>query len=135
MVFAGCDIKKRNITLDSSLLSNRRDFKRILVHEVFHFVWARLGNPARRSYEAMIAAEFGRNSRGELGWSAQYRKNDLRVIDAADRNPRQWREYVCESFCDTSAWVFAGLRSHEEFTLAKTDRAGMAFGLEARVPF
>ena len=31
---------------------------------------------------------------------------------------RRWREYLCESFCDTAAWLYSGLPSHEEFTLA-----------------
>ena len=48
------------------------------------------------------------------------RKDALTRTDARDRTPR-WRRYACESFCDTAAWHFAGLRQHDEFTLAKSD--------------
>ena len=37
-------------------------------------------------------------------------------------NPRLAKRYVCESFCDTAAWLFAGLRRHPEFTLSALDR-------------
>jgi hypothetical protein len=36
---------------------------------------------------------------------------------------RRWREYCCESFCDTAAWLYAGVARHEEFTLAAPLRA------------
>jgi hypothetical protein len=29
-----------------------------------------------------------------------------------------WREYCCESFCDTAAWLYSGVQVHSEFTLA-----------------
>ena len=34
------------------------------------------------------------------------------------RRGRPWREYLCESFCDTAAWLYGDVRKHEEFTLA-----------------
>ena len=39
---------------------------------------------------------------------------------------RSWhrREYCCESFCDTAAWIYSGVRRHEEFTLAGRWRTG-----------
>jgi len=36
---------------------------------------------------------------GELGWSAESRKQALRAAERLRRS-RRWREYVCESFCD-----------------------------------
>jgi len=60
--------------------------------------------------------------RGELGWSAEWRKSKLTPLDRRERT-RKWREYCCESFCDTAAWLYAGVRTHAEFTLAAAGRA------------
>jgi hypothetical protein len=54
---------------------------------------------------------------GELGWSAEWRKQKLTRADRTRRSPA-WRRYACESFCDSAAWLYAGLRHHDEFTLA-----------------
>jgi hypothetical protein len=119
-VFAGSFIRKREIILDRDLQRQPRELARILVHELFHFAWVRLGNPARRSYEAIVRREWKQNARGELGWSAELRKNALR------RSPRPqnsvWRDYLCESFCDTAAWLYSGVRRHPEYTLAARHR-------------
>jgi len=69
----------------------------------------------------MLAVELASRARGELGWSAEWRKNKLARSDIRGRTPG-WRRYVCESFCDTSAWLCAGLRLHDEFTLAAGPR-------------
>ena len=66
----------------------------------------------------MIQAEIGRRARGELGWSAEWRKHTL-AVTGGEAAGRRWREYLCESFCDTAAWEYAGVSGHEEFTLAK----------------
>ena len=101
------------------------EFERILVHEIFHFAWVRLSNRTRRSWEGVLAAEFAGRAPGEiggeLGWSAEWRKNKLRRSDIRGRTPA-WRRYACESFCDTSAWLYAGLRAHDEYTLAAGPR-------------
>ena len=111
-------IRKRLILLDAEVLSRRGDFERILVHELFHFAWVRLSNAARRDWESILTREFDRRARGELGWSAERRK--LRLTEAEVRGrARAWRLYACESFCDTAAWRFAGLSTHEEFSLAE----------------
>jgi len=120
-VHAGSFLRKREIVLDSVLLGSPGELVRILAHEVFHFVWMRLGNRARRSYESLLQDEVRRGARGELGWSSERRKLALRGLDRNERT-RQWREYVCESFCDTAAWLFAGLRRHAEYTLAPSYR-------------
>ena len=121
-VHAGSLVRRREIVLDAALLSHSRELVRILLHELFHFAWVRAGNPLRRSYELLLAAELRRGACGELGWSAERRKRLLTPADTR-RRTRQWREYACESFCDTGAWRFAGLRSHDEFTLAARYRA------------
>lgn len=98
------------------MLALRGEFERILVHEMFHFAWVRLGNPLRRDWERLLEAEISRQTPGELGWSAEWRKQKLTPSAIQQRSPA-WRRYACESFCDTAAWGFAGLSSHEEFTL------------------
>jgi hypothetical protein len=99
----------------------RAEFPRIFVHEVFHFVWLRAGNAARNSFGQALDAEISGGARGELGWSAEWRKQKLTAADRRDRT-RRWREYCCESFCDTGAWLFSGMARHDEFTLAKSCR-------------
>jgi hypothetical protein len=113
---AATSIPRRVILLDSEVFT-RREFERILVHEIFHFAWVRLSNAVRRDWERTLAREFEQHSQGELGWSAERRRNKLTSGDMRGRS-RLWRVYACESFCDTAAWHFAGVREHEEFTLA-----------------
>ena len=118
---AGAFLRERRIAFDAELAADPREFARIFVHELFHFVWPRLGNPRRRSYEALLCQELLDRARGELGWSAEWRKRALQPRDPGCRT-RRWREYVCESFCDTAAWVFSGVQSHPEYTLARRFR-------------
>ena len=114
-VHAGSFLRQRRIAFDCT----RTEFPRIFVHELFHFVWLRLGNALRRSYEALVRAE---RSQGELGWSAEWRREALAARDISQRS-RRWREYCCESFCDTAAWLYCGLPRHPEFTLGSRFRA------------
>jgi hypothetical protein len=58
---------------------------------------------------------------GELGWSAEWRKLALKPSDVTKRT-RRWREYCCESFCDTAAALYSGVRRHSEFTLPVAGR-------------
>ena len=120
-VHAGAFLRERRIAFDAELSANQREFARIFVHELFHFVWARLGNPRRWAWEAILRQELCGHARGELGWSAEWRKHALAAQDVAGRT-RRWREYVCESFCDTAAWLLSGVRAHPEFTLAERFR-------------
>jgi hypothetical protein len=112
-VHAGSFLRQRRIAFSCT----RAEFPRVFVHEVFHFVWLRAGNPVRRSWEMLLQAEYDGGVRGELGWSAERRKNSLHGADPR-RRTRRWREYCCESFCDTAAWLYSGIRRHPEFTLA-----------------
>jgi hypothetical protein len=111
-VHAGAFPRERRIALGCT----RAELPRVFVHEVAHFIWLRLGNPARFRYEDLVRAEMAASARGELGWSAQWRKDALRAADV-DGRTRHWREYACESFCDTAAWLYSAVRRHEEFTL------------------
>jgi hypothetical protein len=118
---AATSIPGRVIALDREVLRARGDFERILVHEIFHFVWVRLSNARRRDWERVLASERAQHARGELGWSAEWRKNKLAAPDSA-RRTLAWRRYACEAFCDTAAWRFAGLTAHAEFTLPQSFR-------------
>lgn len=113
-VHAGSFLRRREMVLDAALRG--LEFRRILVHEALHFAWIRLGNGRRRSWESLLAAEWRAKARGETGWSAEWRKRELGYTDVR-RRTRRWREYVCESFCDTGAWILTGGRPHPETTL------------------
>ncbi|MGC2657161.1 MAG: hypothetical protein WA324_04220 [Bryobacteraceae bacterium] len=115
-VHAACYIRERKIVLERELLSFPSLFRLIVVHELFHFVWARLGNKLRREFSAVLVLEHSQGVRGELGESSDAWKASLREHDCREGTTR-WRDYVCESFCDTAAWLYAGVRSHESFTL------------------
>lgn len=115
-VHAGSNLPQRRMVFDESLLGNHAELVRIFIHEVFHFAWRRLSNNARLAYETLISGELGRGARGELGWSSEWKKQQLKPPDRALR-ARRWREYICESFCDSAAWLYSGAGEHEEFTL------------------
>jgi hypothetical protein len=116
-VHAGAFLRERRIAFDCT----HAEFPRIFVHELFHFVWLRAGNPVRHSYEELLLREQAARARGELGWSAEWRKRALTAHDI-ERRTRRWREYCCESFCDTAAWRYSGTAEHEEFTLSRRQR-------------
>jgi len=118
---AASHTRRRVILLDSELLETRGEFERILVHEIFHFVWVRLSNSVRRSWEKVLATEIEEGAAGELGWSAEWRKMKLSK-SAPRRRTVAWRRYACESFCDTAAWLYSGLARHEDFTLPTARR-------------
>ena len=113
-VHAASFIQKREIILESELRGTPQEMARIFIHELFHFAWVRLGNPTRASYEKLIRAEMKAHAQGELGWSAEQIKSGLEHAGQG----RPWRVYLCESFCDTAAFLYAGCHQHEEFTLA-----------------
>jgi hypothetical protein len=129
-VHAGSWVRERRIAFDCTA----REAPRIFVHELFHFVWVRAGNARRWSYERLLDEELRSRTRGELGWSAEWRKGELTPRDVR-RRTRRWREYCCESFCDTAAWLYSGIGRHPEFTLPqrcrKTRRQWFASEMES----
>jgi hypothetical protein len=112
-VLAGSFLRERRIVLDAALLDDAGERDRILVHEIFHFVWWKLGPRLRAGYEELLRAE---KARGELGWSAEWRKQQLRAEDWR-RRTRRLKDYLCESFCDTAAAFLLEIPRHEEITL------------------
>lgn len=117
-VYAGCFIRKREIILEQDLLLNSGKLRFILIHEIFHFVWARLSNELRSSYGDLLKIEVENRARGELGESASLKKALLPSYHP-ERETRRWHDYLCESFCDTAAWLYSGLREQPELTLGK----------------
>lgn len=109
-------IRTRHIVLEQQLLQHPRKLASILVHELFHFVWPRLGTQTRASFEALIAAEMAASARGEIAESARVAKENLLPADQLLRTGR-WREYVCEAFCDTAAYGYARLAPGRRNTL------------------
>jgi hypothetical protein len=116
-VHAAAFLKKRELVLESALLDSAPELIRIFTHEVFHFAWRRLDNKTRKDWEVLLLAERERKVRGELGWSSESRKQKLKSSSGT-----AWKDYICESFCDTAAWFFHGRCDHEEFTLSRTAR-------------
>jgi hypothetical protein len=114
---ASTSIRRREILLDPSLKKKLPQHRRIMLHEYFHFVWVRLGNPRRAAWETFLKSEWEAGVRGEAGWSAEWRKQNLSPKDVAARS-RQWREYCCESFCDTAALAYGIDADRSEVTLS-----------------
>jgi hypothetical protein len=120
-VHAASFLRERRLILDSALRRTPSELTRILVHELFHFVWLRLGNARRASWRELLEREFALHARGELGWSAEHRKTALLASTSPSKRLRA--EYACESFCDTAAWIYSGIPVHPEFTLATRYRS------------
>jgi hypothetical protein len=115
---AATSIPSRIIILDAELNKKPRERNRILLHECFHFVWVRLGNPVRWSWEKHLVNEWETGARGEAGWSAEWRKKNLCAADVHGRT-LAWREYCCESFCDTAAWIMSGRATENTLGMAR----------------
>ena len=116
-VHAGAFLRKRQIVLDASLRG--AEHTRILLHELFHFAWIRLSNLKRESYAELLRFELSRRARGEAGWSAELRKKGLTGSHGA-----RFRDYACESFCDTAAWRYSRRFRSQEVTLAERWKLG-----------
>lgn len=120
-VYAGCFLRKRKIILDEQMLRTPRVLERIFVHEVFHFVWSKLGSKLRASFEDLLYEEARNGVVGELGWSAESMKLQLANSDM-ENGTRRWKDYACESFCDTAGWLFGRARQYSEMTLGCEER-------------
>lgn len=117
-VHAASFLRERRIVVEDALLKNATNLRCILVHELFHFVWWRLGNPARREFDALIRNEVRVRIKGELGESSGVAKSKLHAGDCEGSTPR-WKNYVCESFCDTAAWLYGDRTITELVTLPR----------------
>jgi hypothetical protein len=117
-VYAAAFLRHRKIIFESALLSTPETFRLIVIHELFHFAWPRLSNHARLEFRQILATEWDSRAQGELGESSEVMKIQLRQ-NGLDSLSRQFGSYVCESFCDTAAWLYAGVAGHSWFTLRK----------------
>lgn len=103
-VYAASFARRREVALDRTLAVDPDHLRRIVAHELFHFVWLRMNNRQRKRWGDLLQSE---RSKGELGWSSEWRRRQLKATDLA-LNTRKWREYVSESFSDTGAWFESG---------------------------
>jgi hypothetical protein len=117
-VHAGAFIRQRIVILESSLFAYIDRLRLILTHELFHFVWVRLSNEKRREFAGLLAEELRRGARGETGESAGIKKRLVRSRWPIDQQSPLWRDYVCESFCDSGAACFSPAAVNDHFTLA-----------------
>jgi len=117
-VYAAAFVRERKIILEAALLSKPRAFRLIVVHELFHFVWPRLSNKLRKEFGGILSGEWQNGARGELGESSDVKKKLFLQTAASETSPA-WRDYVCESFCDTAAWLYSGVDDAGIFTLRK----------------
>lgn len=104
--------------LESEVLDHPETLPLIAIHEVFHFVWAGLGNPARHEYKELLCREWKQRAKGELGESSSLKKEPLCPGGVGGLSSRAGRDYVCESFCDTAAAIYSGVAESKWFTLA-----------------
>ena len=118
-IYAATYIRRRKIVLETSLLADSAALRFIFVHELFHFVWVRLGNKTRDEYSGLLLAEIAGRARGELGESSGVKKAELREHVELSPSSALWRDYMCESFCDSAACLFTGCIVHEGPKLAK----------------
>jgi hypothetical protein len=116
-VHAASFLRKREVVIDSELVRRPRMLRQIVIHELFHFVWMRLGNKSRTEFAQLLTDEHMHRARGELGDSAAMKKSSLEPRDCLN-NSRRWRDYVCESFCDTAGWRYAGVKQKSASSLA-----------------
>ena len=119
-VYAATFIRQRRIVLETTLLSTPAVLRFIFAHELFHFAWVRLGNKKRAEYSCLLVHEMEQRARGELGESAAVKKAELRDQPEISPGGPLWRDYVCESFCDSAACIFGEGSVHEGVKLAKT---------------
>jgi hypothetical protein len=130
-VHAASFLRERRIVVEDALLNNAASLRYILIHELFHFVWWRLGNASRREFDTLIRNEVRVGIKGELGESSGVAKAKLQAGDCEESNPR-WKNYVCESFCDTAAWLYGDRTITALVTLPRTPISKRGFWLGAQ---
>ncbi|WP_155121451.1 hypothetical protein [Bryobacter aggregatus] len=82
--------------MDLSLVDHAPDLVAIFAHEVYHFVWRRLGHPLRAEWMELLNTE-KRPKHAGLSSELRYAEFLARKTKAA------WKNYGCEAFCDTAA--------------------------------
>ncbi len=131
-VYAAAFLRSREIVLEAELANQPRLLQMILIHELLHFVWLRLGNTARNRYSELLTEEHIYSARGELGESSAVKKSELNDRDCLTGS-KAWREYVCESFCDSGAWLYSGQKRKSPFTLGARWKKRREIWFEAHV--
>lgn len=122
------------MVIEDSLAGRSRDLRLILAHELFHFAWWRLGNRSRGEFDGLLRNEVAAGARGELGESAAVAKSAAARCGIVSSSS-SWKQYTCESFCDTAAWLYAGVSAHKCFQLAARWREKRGSWFQQLPPF
>ncbi len=113
-------IRSREIILDPESKKKPRQHRRILLHEYFHFVWVRLGNPRRAAWEALLKSEWETRARGEAGWSAEWRKKNLSAARCCRPHALLARILLRKLLRYRRVCIFAANPDRSEVTLSPT---------------
>lgn len=100
-MFAASFLARREIVFSLELLDDAPALVEIFAHEIYHFVWRRLGNVERASWAELLANE---SKPKHAGLSSRLRFESF----AGRGTDRQWKDYLCEAFCDTAASMTGG---------------------------
>jgi hypothetical protein len=122
-VHAASFIRRREVIVESELIRDPGTFRLIFAHELFHFVWVRLGNATRTDFTSLLRTEREHGSSGTVGESSDVSRARLERQPSGFNFARRWADYACESFCDTGAWLYAGPTRSRWFTLAREHRS------------
>lgn len=95
-VFAASFLTRREIVFEESLLQHAPEFLNICAHEIYHFVWRKLSNADRAAWETVLKAE-KRPVHAGLSSRVAFDRHRERP------NPKRWKHYLCEAFCDSAA--------------------------------
>ena len=102
-VHAATFLRDRRIVIETQLLSDYSALRFVLAHELLHFSWLRLGNTLRSQFAGLLQREVQSRAAGELGDSSSVAKERWKLRPASSQ---LWKNYVCESFCDTGAALY-----------------------------
>jgi hypothetical protein len=95
-VFAASFLTRREIVFDESLLHHAPEFLNIFAHEIYHFVWRKLANEDRISWDALLQME-KRPLHCGLSSRVAFERHRERP------SSKKWKHYLCEAFCDSAA--------------------------------
>ena len=105
-IFAASFLARREIVFALELLDDASALVEVFAHEIYHFVWRRLGNVERANWAALLGGEAVPK---HAGLSSQLR---FETFQNSGKD-RHWKDYVCEAFCDTAG---ALTRSHAKIS-------------------
>jgi hypothetical protein len=118
-IYAAAFVRERRIVLETDLVKTPDALRFIFVHELFHLAWLRLGNGRREAFRKLLVNEIAANVRGELGESSTVKKGQWMACPEFSVRAPNWRDYTCESFCDSAASFYAAGRVPSGYKIGK----------------